>query len=196
MIKTDIPGYTYGTDTVPRSPVSLDDLQLLQSTLLLGDDDLVALRRSGDLLAPRVEDILDVWYGFVGANPHLLAAFTGLDGQPNQAYLAAVRLRFGRWILDTARAEFDQAWLDYQHEIGVRHTRRGKNRTDGVQAADHIPLRYVLALLIPITTTLKPFLVEGGATPEDVEVMHQAWVKAVLLQVILWSQPYVRDGDF
>jgi hypothetical protein len=29
-----------------------------------------------------------------------------------------------------------------------------------------------------------------------VEVMHQAWVKAVLLQVILWSQPYVRDGDF
>jgi protoglobin len=196
MIKTDIPGYTYGTDTVPRSPVSLDDLQLLQSTLLLGDDDLVALRRSGDLLAPRVEDILDVWYGFVGANPHLLAAFTGPDGQPNQAYLAAVRLRFGRWILDTARAEFDQAWLDYQHEIGVRHTRRGKNRTDGVQAADHIPLRYVLALLIPITTTLKPFLVEGGATPEDVEVMHQAWVKAVLLQVILWSQPYVRDGDF
>jgi hypothetical protein len=26
--------------------------------------------------------------------------------------------------------------------------------------------------------------------------MHQAWVKAVLLQVILWSHPYVIDGDF
>jgi hypothetical protein len=24
----------------------------------------------------------------------------------------------------------------------------------------------------------------------------QAWVKAFLLQVILWSHPYVRDGDF
>jgi hypothetical protein len=196
MIETDIPGYTYGTDAVPRSPVSLDELQLLQTTLLLGEDDLTALRRSGDLLAPQVEAILDVWYGFVGANPHLLAAFTGPDGQPNQAYLAAVRRRFGRWILDTARAEFDQAWLDYQHEIGVRHTRRGKNRTDGVQAAGHIPLRYVLALLIPITTTLKPFLADGRATPDEVEAMHQAWVKAVLLQVILWSQPYVRDGDF
>jgi hypothetical protein len=23
----------------------------------------------------------------------------------------------------------------------------------------------------------------------------QAWVKAILLQVILWSPPYVRDGD-
>jgi hypothetical protein len=143
-----------------------------------------------------VEAILDVWYGFVGANPHLLAAFTGPDGQPDQAYLAAVRRRFGQWILDTARAEFDQEWLDYQHEIGVRHTRRGKNRTDGVQAAEHIPLRYVLALLIPITTTLKPFLGNGGAAPDEVDAMHRAWVKAVLLQLILWSQPYVRDGDF
>ncbi len=35
MIETDIPGYTYGTDTVPRSPVSLDELQLLRTTLLL-----------------------------------------------------------------------------------------------------------------------------------------------------------------
>jgi len=26
--------------------------------------------------------------------------------------------------------------------------------------------------------------------------MYQAWVKAVLLQLILWSHPYVRDGDF
>jgi Protoglobin len=196
MIETEIPGYTYGTDAVPRSPITLDELQLLQATLLLGDDDLAALRRSGELLAPKVEAILDVWYGFVGANPHLLAAFTDPDGQPIPKYLDAVRRRFGRWILDTARAEFDQAWLDYQHEIGVRHTRRGKNRTDGVPAADQIPLRYVLALLIPITTTLKPFLTEGGTAPDEVEAMHQAWVKAVLLQVILWSQPYVREGEF
>jgi hypothetical protein len=191
-----IPGYTYGTDAVPRSPVGLQELELLKATLLLGEDDLAALRRSGDLLAGRVEEILDVWYGFVGANPHLLAAFTGPDGQPDQAYLAAVRRRFGQWILDTARADFDQAWLDYQYEIGLRHHRRGKNRTDGAVAADHIPLRHVLALLVPITTTLRPFLAGGGDGGEEVEAMHQAWVKAVLLQVILWSQPYVRDGDF
>jgi hypothetical protein len=194
--QTDIPGYTYGTDAVPRSPLSLQELEPLKTTLLLGEDDLAALRRSGDLLAGRVEEILDVWYGFVGANPHLLAAFSGPDGKPDQAYLAAVRRRFGRWILDTARADYDQAWLDYQHEIGLRHHRSGKNRTDGARAADHIPLRYVLALLVPITTTLKPFLAEGGATADEVEAMHQAWVKAVLLQVILWSHPYVREGDF
>ena len=196
MSQTDIPGYTYGTDAVARSPIGLQELELLKATLLLGDDDLAALRRSGEVLAPRVEEILDVWYGFVGANPHLLAAFSDPDGQPDDHYLAAVRQRFGRWILDTARADYDQAWLDYQHEIGLRHHRTGKNRTDGARAADHIPLRYVLALLVPITTTLKPFLAGGGAAPEEVEAMHQAWVKAVLLQVILWSHPYVRDGDF
>jgi hypothetical protein len=196
MSQTDIPGYTYGTDAVARSPLGLQELEPLKATLLLGDDDLAALRRSGDLLAGRVEEILDVWYGFVGANPHLLAAFTGSDGQPDEAYLAAVRRRFGRWILDTARADYDQAWLDYQHEIGLRHHRSGKNRTDGARAADHIPLRYVLALLVPITTTLKPFLAKGGAAPAEVDAMHQAWVKAVLLQVILWSHPYVREGDF
>jgi Protoglobin len=196
VTETDIPGYTYGTAAVPRSPVSLQELELLQATLLLGPDDLAALRRSTELLAPRVEEILDVWYGFVGANPHLLTAFNGPDGQPDAGYLAAVRRRFGRWILDTARADYDQAWLDYQHEIGRRHTREGKNGTDGAQAADHIPLRYVLALLVPITTTLKPFLAAEGTSGEDVEAMHQAWVKAVLLQVILWSHPYVREGDF
>ena len=41
-----------------------------------------------------------------------------------------------------------------------------------------------------------PFLAEGGATAEEVEAIHQAWVKVVLLQVILWSYPYVREGDF
>jgi Protoglobin len=51
-------------------------------------------------------------------------------------------------------------------------------------------------LLVPVTTTLRPFLAKGGAPPEEVDAMHQAWVKAVLLQLILWSHPYVRDGDF
>ncbi len=196
MTGTAVPGYTYGDEDLPRSPVTLEELELLKATVLLGDDDVAALRRSGRTLEGRVEDVLDVWYGFVAANPHLLAAFSSPDGEPDQAYLAAVRRRFGRWILDTARAEYDQAWLDYQHEIGRRHHRSGKNRTDGARAADHIPLRYILALLVPVTTTLKPFLAKGGAAPDQVEAMHQAWVKAVLLQLILWSHPYVRDGDF
>jgi hypothetical protein len=29
-----------------------------------------------------------------------------------------------------------------------------------------------------------------------VEAMHAAWVKSCLLQLTLWSHPYVKDGDF
>lgn len=149
------------------------------------------------ILEDQTEHILDVWYGFVGDNEHLLYYFTDpSDGKPIQRYLDAVRRRFGQWILDTAAAEYDQQWLDYQFEIGRRHHRAWKNRTDGVSAVDHIPYRYVAALAIPITTTLEPFLGNKGHGTEQVEAMHAAWVKSVTLQVILWSHPYCNDGDF
>jgi hypothetical protein len=32
--------------------------------------------------------------------------------------------------------------------------------------------------------------------PSILEAMYQAWVKAVILQVILWTHPYVKSGDF
>jgi hypothetical protein len=195
-MSVNTPGYTYGTDKVAASPVTLEDFEKLKATALFGDDDVAALRQSRDVLADQVEDVLDVWYGFVGDTPHLLYYFTGPDGNPIGEYLDAVRARFGQWILDTAQAQYDQEWLDYQYEMGLRHHRSKKNQTDGVDSVDHIPLRYVIALLYPITATLKPFLAKKGHSAEEVDRMHQAWIKSVLLQVILWSQPYTRDGDF
>lgn len=108
----------------------------------------------------------------------------------------AVRKRFSQWILDTADANYDQAWLDYQYEIGLRHTKIKKNKTDHVKSVPQVNFRYLPALTIPVTTTLKPFLAKKGASTADVEKMHAAWVKSVLLQTILWSYPYVRDGQF
>jgi hypothetical protein len=43
---------------------------------------------------------------------------------------------------------------------------------------------------------MRPFLNQLGLSAEQVESMFQAWSKAVLLQVTLWSYPYVKDGDF
>src|SRR5579885_1244187 len=53
-------------------------------------------------------------------------------------------------------------WLDYQYEIGRRDHRVGQNRTDGPHAADVVPMRYMLALLYPVTATLEPFLARNG----------------------------------
>ncbi len=65
-----------------------------------------------------------------------------------------------------------------------------------VLAVEHIPLRYVIAFIFPITATIRPFLANKGHSAEEVDAMHDAWRKAVILQVALWSRPYVRDGDF
>ncbi len=183
--------------SVATSPISLAELELLKQSLLMGPDDISALRMSVDLLEPQTEDILDVWYGFVASTPQLLTYFSSAKtGKPDSDYLAAVRTRFGKWILDTARAEYDQDWLDYQYEIGLRHHSTKKNATDGVESVPIIHYRYITALVYPVTATLKPFLEKGDHTPEQVERMHQAWIKSVLLQAILWSYPFVNEGEF
>ncbi|MGH0032805.1 MAG: protoglobin domain-containing protein [Myxococcota bacterium] len=194
---TEVPGYTYGTAGLPSAPISLEELQLIQGALLFGEEDVRYLRMSRDVLADQVEDVLDVWYGFVAATPQLVQYFGDVrTGEPDAAYLGAVRKRFGQWILDTAEARYDQAWLDYQFEIGRRHHSVGKNRTDGVDSVPIIHFRYLAALHFPITATLRPFLANKGHGAEDVEKMQDAWRKAVLLQVILWSYPYVGEGEF
>lgn len=192
-----IPGYRLGDPSLPASPVSTQQFEELKASLLFGPEDVAALKRAHDGLKPQIEAILDVWYGFVGGNPHLLRYFSDpATGAPVGPYLDGVRKRFGQWILDTCRADYGAAWLAYQDEIGKRHHRVGKNKTDGVKAAQHIPMSQLLALAIPISVTMKPFLAKTGASADDVEAMHAAWTKSVLLQAILWARPYAKDGDF
>src|SRR5215210_800843 len=193
----EIAGYEFGAGSVVRSPLEIEDLDLLKQTVLFGEEDEEYLRMAGDVLEDQVEDVLDVWYGFVGDHPHLLHYFSDAEAQPDAEYLGRVRRRFGQWILDTCRRPYDQEWLDYQQEIALRHTRDKKNQTDGAyETPDSIGLRYILAFIYPITATIKPFLANGGHGDEDVDKMHQAWFKSVVLQATLWSQPYVKDGDF
>jgi len=191
-----VPGYDFGAGTVARSPLGIEDLDLLKQTILFTDEDERYLRLAGDVLEDQADEVLDLWYGFVGSHPHLIYYFSDLGGEPDGDYLARVRERFKLWILDTCRRPYDQEWLDYQQEIALRHTRAKKNQTDGARAPEHIPLRYMVAFIYPITATIKQFLASKGNSAEEVEKMHQAWFKSVVLQVALWCYPYVREGDF
>lgn len=192
-----VAGYAYGQASLAKAPYSLTDPAALKKTLLFTEEDEQALRQSKGILADQTEAILDVWYGFVASTPELVVFFGNTKtGKPDGAYLDAVRKRFALWILDTAEARYDQAWLDYQYEIGLRHSQLKKNKTDRVDSAAQVNFRYLPALTIPIVTTLKPFLGKKGASPAEVEKMQAAWMKAVLLQTILWSHPYVKDGEF
>lgn len=190
-------GYTYGTNAVAKSPLTMEELKLLQQSLLFGDEDVKYLKMSYDILKDQTNEILDVWYGFVASTPQLVYFFGNkTTGQPDGDYLAKVRERFGMWILLTAEANYDQKWLDYQYEIGLRHHSAKKNKTDKINSVPIINYRYIPALTVPVTTTLKPFLAKKGASAEEVDKMYNAWLKSVLLQSILWGQPYIAKGEF
>jgi len=188
-----IAGYLYGSDDLERSPVTEEDLALLKQTVLFGDDDERHLRMAGEVLRDQVEAVLDVWYGFVAAHPHLVLYFAGPDGSPIDDYLTRVRARFGQWIRDLCERPWDRAWLDYQEEIALRHTPAKKNQMDAADAPDRIPLRYLVAFVYPITATVREFLARKGHSDEEVDAMHQAWFKAVTLSVALWSRPYAGE---
>jgi hypothetical protein len=188
-----IAGYRFGDDSLARSPITLDELDLLKQTVLFGPDDVAALARAGEVLEGRTDQILDTWYGYVGAHPHLARYFSTPDGVLLDDYLGRVRLRFRQWILDACRRPYDQAWLDYQNEIALRHTRAGKNRTDAADSVAEIHLRYMIAFIFPITATMAPFLAADGHPREQVDAMHAAWFKAVTLHATVWAQPYAPD---
>lgn len=187
-------GYTYGQ--VAASPVTAHELAELREAVLLGEDDGAALAMAGEVLSPQIEDVLDVWYGFVGSHPFLVREFADTDGTPIPEYLARVRVRFGQWIRDTCTRTYDDEWLAYQHEIALRHTRSGKNLTDAVASTSHVPLRHLVALIYPISATVRPFLRAAGHSDEQVEAMWQAWFKSVTLQVALWTRAYADARDW
>jgi hypothetical protein len=195
--RPSIPGYSYGTETVARSPISLEEWETLKKSALFSEEDVVYLRLSHNVLADQVDDLLKVWRGVIFDYPHLRAYDEDpKTGKVDTDYAKAVARRFGQWVLDTAKAQYDQAWLDYQYEIGLRHHRSKKNKTDNGHTLGHIRARDLIAFSAAIVVPMKSFLAKKGHPPEIVARMYDAWWKSMILQVTLWSQPYIRDGDF
>lgn len=84
-----------------------------------------------------------------------------------------------------------EAW--FASHAGEARTRAARSR----YSCQTLTLCYDLfALIFPVTFTLKPFLAKKGHTAEEVDKMYNAWVKSCLLQLTLWSHPYVKTGDF
>jgi hypothetical protein len=196
MSNEQIPGYTYGEESVPEAPIDMDEFDRLKQSVMFTEEDEEYLRMAGEVLDGQEDDVLDVWYGFVADHDFLLYYFTDGEGTPDEEYLDRVRERFAQWIQDTCDTPYDQDWLDYQFEVGQRHHRSKKNQADDADAVPNIDLRYVLAFVFPITATIRDFLSNGDHTDEEVDAMYHAWFKAVVLQVTIWSYPYVPDEDW
>ena len=186
----NIAGYDYGANELATSPVTIKDLELLKETITLDSDDQKYLRMAGDVLEPQTESIVNMWRGVISSMPHLAFYFKNEAGKTDEQYKAKVKERFKQWIMDLCYKPYDQDWLNYQHEIGLRHMSAKKNKTDNADAAPFIPMRYVIAFTAVINDSIKPFMAKNGHSLGVIEKMHKAWCKAVLLHVTLWTRAY------
>jgi hypothetical protein len=95
-------------------------------------------------------------------------------------------------VVDACTRPLDQDWLDYQHEIGLRHTPAKKNATDQADSLDHVPMRYLLAFTAVVVTSARGYLAAGGASGDDLDRMHAAFTKSVMLHVTVWTRAYAE----
>jgi Protoglobin len=128
--------------------------------------------------------------GIIAGIPHLARHSRTPEGDSLPDYLAKSNLRFEQWILDTCLRPYDQDWINYQHEIALRHTSLKKNQVDGVRSTPYVPLRDILAFIAVMNETIKPYLAARGHSAEEVDKMHLAWCKSLQLQAALWARPY------
>jgi hypothetical protein len=121
---------------------------------MTGDDE-EALRKAAEILGGHADDMVTAYRARLGQQPWLAGYSGHPDGTPNPEYSAATKPRFARWIVDACTRPLDQDWLNYQHEIGLRHTTAKKNKTDGTDSLDHIPMRYLLSFTAVVITTAR-----------------------------------------
>lgn len=190
-IVDDIYGYTYGSASVPTSPVTLSEFDALKTTVGFTATDEHFLKLAGDVFADQTEAIVAHWRNNIIAGiPNLARHSRSPEGNPIPEYLAQSNLRFRQWILNTCLCPYDQDWLNYQHEIALRHTSLKKNAVDGVRSTAYVPFRDIVVFVVVMNDTIKPFLAAKGHEQPVVEGMHRAWCKSVQLQLALWAKPY------
>jgi len=187
MSAAELPGYDYGS--VGRSPVAWDEFEDLKRLVGFTDQDQELLLRAGEVIGPRLQELLGHWFGQLG--PWIHPTFRGPD---MERYSATAGARFGRGILDGFTRTYDQYWLDYQQEVGLRHGRAKKNSTDGVDSVAVVPFRHLLASVSVLSNIPEEFL--EGLQPTDAAGVRDAWSKSLFLQVVLWSRSYVAAEDW
>lgn len=186
-----IDGYDYGAPSVAVSPVTLEELEKLKMTVGWTTEDQRCLQLAGQVLKDQTRPIIDLWRGKIIAGiPHLAKHSRSPEGEPLPDYARKSGLRFEQWIVDTCVRPWDQEWLDYQHEIALRHMEPKKNQVDGVRSSPFVPFRDIIAFGPMMNETIKPFLAAKGHSVADVDGMHRAWIKSLQLQIALWARPY------
>jgi hypothetical protein len=189
---SSIPGYDYGTPKSAMSPVSESELSQLEQAAGWSAEDAGVLAGHAELFRMKAESMVDSWRAVIGSQPHLSMWFVKPDGKPDDEYKASVKRRFVQWVIDVALRPHDREWLNYQQEMGLRHTPAKKNKTDGAQTPPLVPFRYLVGF-VPVVLPISRFFNDAVQDEAELKKLEDAWTKAVLLHVTLWSRAYVAE---
>src|SRR3989441_10649574 len=126
------------------------------------------------MIGPRLEELLGHWLQQLG--PWVHATFSGPDVE---RYSGTAGARFGRGMLDGFTRTYDQKWLDYQYEIGLRDSRGKKNRTDDVDSVPVVPFRHVAASIHVLSEIAAKLL--DGVSSAGAGAIQAAWSKLLVL---------------
>ena len=66
-------GYTYGTDAVPTSPLTLEDLRQIEAAAHVQPGDAELLARAEPILAPHAMEMVDTWRGILAQKTYRTA---------------------------------------------------------------------------------------------------------------------------
>ena len=100
------------------------------------------------------------------------------------------------WRVTCSRIKLSRSWITgvaKSSEVSRTSVAAAKNQADGVHSTQYVPLRGIIAFIVVMNKTIKPYLSAKGHTEEDVENMHRAWTESLQLQVALWAQPYANS---
>ena len=182
------------TDGAAPLPISLADLEKLKQSIGFTQEDEKYLHLAGAVLADQTRALVDKWRGIIAGTPHFQKHSQIVNGELTETCSKNGSSRFQQWILDTCLRPYNQDWLNYQQEITSRQTAATKiDAGDDVEPMPYVPLREIIAFSAVINDTIKPFLAAKGHNAAEVEKMHSAWCKSVLMQTALWAEPGVEE---
>ncbi|MDT7892073.1 MAG: protoglobin domain-containing protein [Thermoproteota archaeon] len=195
LYKEKIEGYIYGKPEVPKAPMTKEEFSLLLDSALWSKEDEENRKIIGEIIKENMKDILNAIVNYFGSRDYLLYYFKDKKGETTiTEYVNNTVDRLAQWLLDICFRPLDENFINYHYLIGLRHTYEQKGKADNVQTVPHIPMRYMVTCIYPITVVLKGFIAKKIEDPELVERLYNTWFKLQVITTALFLIPYTKQG--
>ena len=195
LYKSNIKGYIYGKPEVPKAKITMQEFQLLLDSALWTKEDEENRKILGEIIKENMNDILNAIVNYFGSKEYLLYYFKDETGTTTiSEYVNNTVDRLAQWLLDICFRPLDESFINYNYLIGLRHTEIGKGKADNVKTIPHIPLRYMVTCIFPVTAVLKSFIAKKIDDPVLVDKLYHTWFKLQVITTALFLIPYTKEG--